>query len=176
MGFVPNRGQTHAKVAFTAKTSPGTVFVTRRGELVYSLRGEGGGWSLSEAFIGGRPVPTGGRRTPAGVSYFVGEASTTSREPLPTYASIRLADVWEGIEVSLRLSGGSVEKLFTIAPGFSPNAIRMAVRGAEGLYIGSDGSLVAATGLGEVLHSADRVPGEKGRTGRRRRGLRPRRR
>lgn len=153
VGFVPNGGQTDSRVAFDAKVPGGTVFVTRRGELVYSLRGPAGGWSLSESFVGGAPRPTSGDRAPARVTYLASGDAGRSGESLPTYASVRFGDVWEGVGVSLRLNAGSFEKLFTIAPGFSSRAIRMAVRGAEGLCIGRDGSLVAATGLGEVSFS-----------------------
>lgn len=154
VGFVPNGGQTDSRVAFDAKVPAGTVFVTRRGELVYSLRGPAGGWSLSETFVGGRPLPTSGDRAPARVTYLTSVDAGRSGESLPTYASVRFVDVWEGIGVSLRLNAGSFEKLFTVAPGVSPDAIRMAVRGAESLCVDHDGSLVAVTGIGEVSFSA----------------------
>ena len=154
VGFVPNRGQTDEEVAFAAKTSPGTVFVTRRGELVYLLRGPDFSWSLSETFVAGRPVPASGHRAAARVTYLVAGDPGRSSEPLPTYKSVCFAEVWDGVEVSLRLNSGSVEKLFTVAPGADPGAIRMGVRGAQSLRIGSDGSLVAATGIGEVSFSA----------------------
>ncbi|MBC8647828.1 MAG: hypothetical protein H7X85_11735, partial [Thermoanaerobaculia bacterium] len=154
VGFVPNGGQTDSRVAFDAKVPAGTAFVTRRGELVYSLRGPAGGWSLSETFVGGRPLPTSGDRAPARVSYLASGDAGRSRESLPTYASVRFVDVWEGIGVSLRLNAGSFEKLFTVAPGVSTDAIRMQVRGAKSLCVDHDGSLVAVTGIGEVSFSA----------------------
>ena len=85
--FVVNAGQWDARVAFAAQTFAGTLFVTQKGELVYSLpgkpivdklgeradaqpstRGRGiakapeqrtSGWSLSELFVGrnNQPLP-----------------------------------------------------------------------------------------------------------------------
>jgi hypothetical protein len=153
LGFVPNAGQASGEVAFEAKTRAATIFVTRRGELVYSLRGRDGAWNLSETFVGGRPMPSGGDRAPTRVSYFLDADPARWREALPVYASVRFPEVWERIDVSLRLSGDSVEKLFTIAPRGSPGAIRIALRGAQDLTIAGDGSLVAPTGLGAVAFS-----------------------
>jgi hypothetical protein len=38
--FVPNAGQWDARAAFAAQTFAGTLFVTKQGELVYSLPGK----------------------------------------------------------------------------------------------------------------------------------------
>ena len=67
--FLANEGQVDAQVAYYAPTFAGTVFVTRRGEVVYALRGPSqgrdgararrvstprAGWSLTETLPGGR--------------------------------------------------------------------------------------------------------------------------
>src|SRR5262245_48776596 len=71
--FMANDGQADARVAFYAPTLAGTVFVTKNGELVYSLPGpvnenkekrsgeDAGqprpGWTLVERFDRGSPHP-----------------------------------------------------------------------------------------------------------------------
>ena len=170
MPFVANEGQTDARVAYYAPTFAGTVFVTRRGEVVYALRGpsprpDGGragrvskpteGWSLTETLPGGgRPQPTAGPIAETQVSLFLGDDPAQHRSALPTYASIGLGEVWPGVTVALHAVGASVEKHFTVEPGASPGRIRVRVAGATALRLNVDGTLAAQTGLGAVTFTA----------------------
>jgi hypothetical protein len=97
--FIANEGQIDERVAYYARTFAGTVFVSTKGELVYSLPGparDGGdqnnrpgilqgaqrrqtgaaqrepGWTLVERFAGGKVRPRAAERSPTNVSYFVG--------------------------------------------------------------------------------------------------------
>jgi len=172
--FIANDGQVDARVAFYAKTFAGTVFVTTRGEIVYSLPGlakdrkehsaelrpatlrrdepqkRGPGWTLVERFSGGKARPRAGVRSETNVSYFLGSDPARWRPRVATYGNVGLGEVWPGIEVSLRAHGRNVEKLYRVAPGASPERIRMEVAGALSLRVGEDGALVATTALGEV--------------------------
>ncbi len=168
MPFVSNAGQSDPAVAFYARTFAGTVFVTRRGEIVYSLpravrdagatqkpRGpaleaDAAGWSLSETPVAGKGRVTPGQRAPALVSYFTGSDPARWRTGVRTYETVVLGEVWPGVSLSLRASGNNVEKVFTIRPGADFSRIRMRVAGTRSLRIDDDGALIAATGLGEV--------------------------
>jgi len=140
MPFLANGGQMDPQVVYYTPTFAGTVFVTRQGELVYALRARsrhsGGarirvsaaptsGWTLTETLAGGRPQPTAGLPTETQVSLFLGADPAGHRVVLPTYASVRLGEVWPGIEVTLNATGGSVEKHFTVNPDGSPALIRV---------------------------------------------------
>jgi uncharacterized repeat protein (TIGR01451 family) len=160
--FIANEGQTAAEVAYYASTASGTVFVTRRGELVYRLRkttGSSGrdrsadrpGWSLTETLVRGHARPAPRDRSAARVSYFVGEAR---RPDVATWDGVDLGDVWPGVGVSVRASAGSVEKIFTVRPGASVDRIRVRVGGARALTVDARGVLVAGTGLGPVTFTA----------------------
>ena len=123
--FVANAGQTDAAVAYYAQTFSGTVFVTRKGQLVYALpapaqRALATGWSLIESFVGGQPVPVVGPPGPTRVSSFLGADSARWRHNVPTYTEVALGEVYAGIEVRLKAYGQRVEKVFTIAPGAAP--------------------------------------------------------
>jgi uncharacterized repeat protein (TIGR01451 family) len=160
--FIANEGQTAAEVAYYASTVSGTVFVTRRGELVYRLRGtsagrdrsaEVPGWSLTETLVRGRARPVARDRHDARVSYFVGN-SRQWRSDIATWDGVDLGDVWPGVAVSVRASAGSVEKIFTVRPGASVDRIRVRVSGARALAVDAQGALVARTGLGPVTFTA----------------------
>lgn len=167
--FLPNKGQTDALVAYYASTVAATVYVTRRGELVYALRGpdtgpSGGrfrhvrtspvGWSLTETLLDGRPLPTAGVPSGTQVSVFLGPDPARQLRNLPTYTTVSLGEVWPGVVMALHAGSGSVEKHFTVKPGASPDLIRVRVDGATALRLTPRGELVAETALGEVIFSA----------------------
>lgn len=151
--FIPNMGQADPVVAFSTLTSVGTVAVMRDGTIAYAFRGARNA-HLEESLLGGSPKPTPGARTATEVSYFLGAHPKDWRDGLPTYESVELGEVWPGIGVSLRSTGDSVEKLFTLAPGVSPQRIRVNVGGSEKLRLGPGGSLLARTEAREVKFSA----------------------
>jgi hypothetical protein len=165
--FIANEGQADKQAAYYAPTFGGTLFVTRKGELVYSLPGvsegvRGGdkrkprssGWTLTETLRGGRPHPAGEEPSATGVSYFVGNDPARWRATVATYEQVTLGEVWPGVRVSLHARGRGIEKIFTVQPGASVDRIRVRVSGADGLAVGADGALVARTGLGPVTFTA----------------------
>jgi hypothetical protein len=162
--FIANNGQTDPAVAFYAPTFAGTVFVTRDGQVVYSLppgHSSGAaaraaavpkqrGWSVTETFRDGTPHPRGNETATTRVNYFVGEDPSRWVRGLATLDDISLGNVWPGVSVSLRAHGKSVEKVFTIAAGADPSRIRMRVSGARSLKLEPTGALIAETGLGKM--------------------------
>jgi hypothetical protein len=142
--FIANSGQTDSAVAYYAPTFAGTVFVTRNGQIVYSLPGEkvsaprdrqivdsGGrssgscadrknGASLTETPVGGRARPSASHKASTQVSYFLGNDPARWRSGLPTFDGISLGEVWPRISLDLRAHGNNVEKIFTVLPGADP--------------------------------------------------------
>jgi hypothetical protein len=165
--FIVNQGRTDARVAFHAPTFAGTLFVTKKGDLVYALpaaavgarrdtrgRSTTPGWTLTERLQGGRVRPLGQDPSATGVSYFVGNDPTRWRPAVPTYDQLSLGEVWPGVTVALRARGRSVEKVFTVLPGASVARIRVRVSGTKVLAVDADGALIARTGLGPVTFTA----------------------
>jgi hypothetical protein len=150
-------------VAFSAATFAGTVFVTRAGEIVHALPArspgharvrEHAGWSLVEVPVRGHARPVGVDPGQSRVSRFRGNDPARWQREAPSYGAIRLGRVWPGVEVSLHAHGTNVEKRFTVEPGVSASRIRLRIRGARGLRRGEDGTLVAATDVGDVTFTA----------------------
>jgi hypothetical protein len=171
--FLANESQLDPRVSYYASTFAGTVYVTRHGKIVYSLRSDrhvsrrdrneaGPGWTLIETLLGGNPRPRGAGLTPVHASVFIGNDPALWKTDLATYESVSLGEVWPGIEVRLRAHGGSSEKLFVLLPGSSPNRICVRVSGARSLHVNSLGSLVADTELGEVKFSTPSAYQESG--------------
>jgi|SRR5581483_1005279 len=124
--FIPNEGQVNERVGFYAKTLGGTVFVTKTGEIVYSLtRVEGKmqnvetqlrnpqlirGVALKEELVGGRAKGVKGEGVAVTkVNYF---GASRSKSNVPTYSVVSLGEVYKGVEIRLRAYGNNVEKLF----------------------------------------------------------------
>ena len=167
--FVSNSGQVDPAVAYYASTFAGTVYVTKKGEIVYSLpaavedakkssrpnaqvlpKTVGKGWSLTERPVGGKTRVSAEQPAEAQVSYFIGKDPDRWRSGIATYETVELGEVWPGVRLSLQAHGNNVEKLFTVEPGADPSRIRMRMTGARSLRVDKAGALVAATGPGEV--------------------------
>ena len=181
--FVPNAGQWDERAAFAAQTLAGTVFVTKKGELIYSLPGKpiaypegaspldtltkkhaapterGPGWALSESFVSAsgemlKATPDGFRPAASKVSYFIGPDETKHQRGLNTYDRVNLGNVYPGINVQLRATGNNIEKIFTVAPLQNPAQIRVKLSGATQLEVNAQGELIAHTDNGPIAYTA----------------------
>jgi hypothetical protein len=161
--FIENAGQSDPRVAYSARTFSGTVFVTRRGEIVYALPGAervgdgrqgptapAPGWTLTESFVDGQPAPVAAHPAATHVSLFLSNDRARWYPHVATYADVDLGAVWPGIGVTLKAYGKQMEKVFTVEPGAAPETIRMRVAGTQGLAVSADGSLAVRTGVGDV--------------------------
>jgi hypothetical protein len=173
--FEQNTGQFEPEVAYLAKTFAGSVFVTRDGRLVYSLPGKaietapddaattatrlrkqrrperGPGWALEERLLDARPLaPQGTTPAVTHVTRFTPKGTFQAE----TWQGVRLGEAWAGIQVELAARGRNFEKLFHVAPGADPEAIRVGLRGAEGVHVAADGRLIVGTGNGEIAYTA----------------------
>jgi hypothetical protein len=164
--FVLNDSRIDSRVSYYAQTFAGTVYVTHKGKIVYSLpaaqdkkdfrsdRGERRpGWTLTETLVGGKAHPQGEGATPTRVSSFIGKDPSRWQADQPTYDAVALGEVWPGIDVRVRAYGGQTEKLFLVNPGAKPSRIRMRIAGARALNVNADGGLVVTTGLGDMTSS-----------------------
>ncbi|MDC8015675.1 hypothetical protein [Tahibacter soli] len=154
--FVANTGRYDDAVAYSATTFAGTVFVTRAGEIVHDLayaapgRAEPARYTLVESLAGAMPLaPRAADIASARVTRIDGDRA----DDAATYRRVALGRAWNGVDVWLQAGNNNVEKFFSVEPGASAAAIRVAVRGAQSLAAASDGRLVARTDAGELAFS-----------------------
>jgi hypothetical protein len=168
--FIANEGQINDNsVMFYANTLGGTVYITKSGQIVYSLpkfdqkAGEDAknkqieqkpvkGIALKEEFVGEnkRAEVNGEQRAVTKISYFKGNDPSRWKKGIPTYNLISLGEVYKGIELKLRAYGKNVEKLFYVSPGAEPEYIRVEVKGSKSLKVNGKGELEVETELGTV--------------------------
>ena len=158
MPFIKNVGQINQSVAFFAPTFGGTVFVSKKGELIYALPQKQSknqpsrGVVLKETIVGldigdivGQ-VPATTR-----VNFFKDNDTSKWRNNIETFRMVSLGDIYPGINLSLHAYGNNVEKLFIVEPNAEPGRIQLRIEGAAGLSLDKNGQMVVATGLGPVV-------------------------
>ena len=91
--------------------------------------------------------PTGGVS-----NYLLGNDTEHWRTDIPQYAKVRVAGVYDGIDVVFYSHGGDLEYDFVVAPGADPRQIRLAFEGAKGVRVDNNtGDLLVKTATGSEL-------------------------
>jgi hypothetical protein len=160
--FIKNIGQANAEVAFYADTFGGALLVKKQGELAlvlpqstnnttrHTLIGETFPGASIKSIKGISPAVTK-------VSYFLGNKPENWYSNIPTYETVSMGDIYDGIELTLKAYGNNVEKLFHIRPGADPRSIRVKLSGTESIDITEQGSLALKTNHGIVEFSRPRA-------------------
>jgi hypothetical protein len=164
-GWVKNEGQWDERALFSAPGYFGTTWITKDGELLHvAVKKEeckdktekaqacpSKSWVISERWVGGKvQAITPEEELPTRVSFFIGNDPSKHKTNLPTYRYVSLGEVWSGVEVKLKATQKTVEKLFYVQPGADPSKIVVQVDGAEGLRLSKNGEIIIQTGLGEL--------------------------
>jgi len=157
--FVKNQGQIASKVFFYADTFYGAGYVTSDG-ITHRVRGEGHKILVfKERFLDadGNPVafrPQGEDLSGATASFFKGKDRDSWRSGVPTFNVVNLGELYPGIVVKLRVTGGNMEKLFFVSPDADPDDVRIQILGADNLEIDDGSSLVIKSrGFQDILMS-----------------------
>ena len=129
-----------------AKTFGGTVYVTKKGEMVYSLtrkemdqasnRGEKDKKApedqvcvLKERLLQAKKIfPKGREKAETKVNYFIGNKNNW-RINIPSYDRVGFGEVYKHIDLSLQAHGNNVEKIFTIHPQGKVGDIQLIIEG-----------------------------------------------
>jgi hypothetical protein len=172
LSFAANQGETDGRVRFLSR-GPGYSLFLANSEAVLSLGGpakgrasksdmsrrNGGaapdtnrGAVLRMRLLGSNPAPeaTGLEEMPGKSNYFIGDDPNQWRTNVPTYAKVRYADVYPGVDLVYYGNQRQLEYDFVVAPGTDPSAITLSLVGADRMQIDQTGELVLQTRAGEV--------------------------
>src|SRR4029077_197311 len=121
--FEANHGQTDSRVRFLSRGRGYTMFLTPDGA-VLSLNGT----ALEMTMVGGRgrSVITGVGELPGTSSYFPGKDPASWHVGVPSYAAVRYAQIYPGVD--LLFHGSSQRQLeydFVIDAGVDPRIVRL---------------------------------------------------
>ena len=83
---------------------------------------------LRMKLVGSNPAAqiSGAGELPGKTNYFIGNDPSKWRTNVPTYAKVKYADVYPGIDLVYYSNQQQLEYDFVVAPGANPNAIRLA--------------------------------------------------
>jgi Beta-propeller repeat len=87
---------------------------------------------------------------PGRVDYFLGQDPSNWRTNIPSYARVKYADVYPGVDLVFYGNQRRLEYDFIVAPGADPKAIALNVEGSRKLRVNSRGDLLVTISGGEV--------------------------
>jgi len=174
LSFEENQGQTASKVRYLSRGSGYELFLTPQEAVLalHSQRSRKPSQHHGAAFLrsvrtesearqpvairlqleGANPSPQigGAERLPARVNYFIGNDPEKWHTDVPSYARIKYAGVYPGVDLVFYGNQRRLEYDFIVDPGADPKAIRLKIDGAQRMRINSRGDLVLSVAQGEV--------------------------
>ena len=122
-------------------------------EVRMSLRNAGGGVATVRLSFAGANTGAqvhGDAGLPGRINYLTGNHPAQWRTGLPTFARVRVEELYPGVNLVYYGNQRQLEYDFTIAPGADPGAITMRFDGAETISINPQGELVVNLAGGEI--------------------------
>lgn len=161
--FEANGGQTHGDVRFLAHGAGYVVLLTANTAVLKAARplshAERGGRSAAEprriagvalrmSLAGASAQPNVSALEPlrGKTNYVVGSDPSKWRTNVPTYAKVRFADVYPGIDIVYHGDQRQLEMVFVIAPGADSAKVAIDFQGIETIEVDDDGDLVLHAG------------------------------
>src|SRR5262245_24489704 len=156
VAFVENRGQVDSRVRYYAQGERYAFYVTRE-EVVLSFANEAAteNLALRLRFPGSdaRHQIAGQARAAGEANYFHGNDPAAWHTSIPRYSEIVYRELWPGIDLQLRDTGGTLKYEFRVRAGARASDIRLAYAGTAGLSIDDSGALLIATAMGTLRDS-----------------------
>jgi len=151
LSFEANLGQADKSVKFLSRGPAFGFFLTNE-EAILRLA------EPKPAVVRMKLVGRNERSTVTGVGplsgrshYLKGNNPRAWQRDIPSYAQVRYADVYPGIDLVYYGNQRQLEYDFVIAPGSQPDQIQLRFDGIRGLDIDGDGQLVLKTAAGRIL-------------------------
>jgi hypothetical protein len=94
--------------------------------------------------------PVGEETLPGTANYFVGQDASHWHRNIPTFAKVRFAAVYPGVDLVYYGNQRQLEYDFIVAPGASAQPIQLHFAGATALQLDASGNLVIAADHGQI--------------------------
>lgn len=175
LSFIPNVGQSDAKVQFQTHAYGGTVFFTDE-EIVLALPASVGERAEKELFedeelTTDKTMPMtvarlsfekreraakieGTEKLPGIVNYYRGSDPDNWFSGVPTYGGIAYENLYPGIDLHYNSEQGQLKSTFIVAPKVDSKQIRWRYKGAEDVSVDKSGQLHVALKMPEEFASS----------------------
>jgi hypothetical protein len=173
MSFEQNQGQVESQVRFLSKGAGLSAFF-KQNEVDFLLHKQSTGSDTThKSMVQGKTNPINGvatvdllrmqllhsngsailsgtNRLPGTVNYFVGSDPAKWQSGVPTFAQLKYASVYPGVDLVYYGSRGRLEFDFELTPGADAKAIQFRFFGSKTLKLDKDGNLVITAANGDI--------------------------
>jgi len=141
---------------FTAHASGSEFSVSPAGADFTLIKNDGGAASCQMRFVGANPAAriTGEQPLPGTINYLIGNRPDRWQTGIATFAQVRVAEVYPGINVVYYGNRQKLEYDFNLAAGVNPAVINLQFAGAEKISVNPQGELVIHFPSGDVVQHA----------------------
>ncbi|MBN1166055.1 MAG: SBBP repeat-containing protein, partial [Methanospirillaceae archaeon] len=161
--FIENQGKYPLEVKYYTETADKVFFFTDNGTVISGVMDEDTGGdllfgSVNMNLAGKRPDASvvGVEKSDGVINYLLGSDPKAWMTDVPAYTKILYSDLYPGIDLSLSGKDGLIKREYILDAYADPGLIRMQYSGADGISLGSDGSLIVNTPFGPVYEQAPR--------------------
>ena len=142
LNFEANLGQADQRVKFLSRGPGFGFFLTNEEAILQLVEPEPATVRMKLVGQSERPTITGIDQLSGKSHYLKGNNPAAWRRDIPSYARVRYADVYPGVDLVYYGNQRQLEYDFVIAPGSTPDQIQLRFDGIRGLEIDGDGQLV----------------------------------
>ena len=161
LAFEANAGQFDDTVRFLARGSGYALWLTPREAVLGLVAPEAGERArmVRIQLVGANESASlhGEDRLAGVVNHFSGNDPARWRTRVPTFARVRFASVYPGIDLVYYGQKRALEYDFVVAPGSDPSVIALRFKGAESARVEEDGSLMLSVGGRDLRWKAPHV-------------------
>jgi len=137
--FIKNEGQLKNNIKFYALSFYGFTGIKKDGSIIYYIPTNSSYISFSEKLSNKSLDIKGIKRSKALINYFIGNKHISN---IKTFKSLLIKNVYNGIDVELKIKNKSVEKIFKVKPYINPSSIRVSIHGVKNILISKNGELI----------------------------------
>ncbi len=147
VAFEQNQGQAPDSVQFITRIGPNSLLLSSQFTAFCAPIPGAPGHSVQIRLLGANPNSKLEGQVPltTKVNYLQGSEQKSWHANIPTFAQIKAAQVYPGVDLVHYGQGNQLEYDFRLAPGSQPNDIRMEFSGIDALRVDAAGNLVAET-------------------------------
>jgi hypothetical protein len=158
LSFEANQGQSDPQVKFLSRGNGYSLFLTDSAAVLALSKSEPGAkakvrtdlvrMELAGAAHGSQV--SGTDRLPGTSNYFIGNDPAKWHANVPTYARVKYAGVYPGVDLVYYGNQRQLEYDFVVSPNADPKPVRLHFAGAETLKLNADGELTVVARNGEI--------------------------
>ncbi|HEY5345791.1 MAG TPA: SBBP repeat-containing protein [Verrucomicrobiae bacterium] len=152
-GNLPLWFEAGSPAQFTAHASDSEFTITPAGAKFSLTKNTGENAGCDFQFVGANPSAhiSGDAPLTGTINYFFGSNPNQWRTAVPTFARVRVENIYPGVNVVYYGNRQKLEYDFNLAAGVNPSVIALHFAGAEKISVDAQGALVISFNSGEVI-------------------------